>query len=66
MKLGETEKFLKVILGSEYGGPSLGFDSDKGEFIIYRWCDKSGDNVGVLARGYSLEKVIDNYLERKQ
>lgn len=60
MLLAEVNKYLKNVLGGEYGGPSLSYDKDNDRFVLYDWCD-APVRTNVLATGKTIQELLDNY-----
>ncbi len=57
MKIENLETRLKTILGGTYGGPSISYEKETEEFVIYRWFDAPvGDEI--LGRGKTLHKAL--------
>jgi hypothetical protein len=56
----DIEAILAEVLGSTYGGPSLGTEGS--DFVIYSWFDAPcGEEVH--ARGSTIEDCVLAYLE---
>lgn len=57
-------KLAKEILGDPYGGPSISYDKDTKQFLVYVWGD-APVSTGVGGRGKSITAALQDYKKRK-
>lgn len=63
MKYSDLQRMAK-ILGPTYGGPSISYDKDTKEFVLYRWYDAPVD-IEELSRGKTLLSLLRNVSKRR-
>lgn len=60
-----VDERLKVILGGTYGGPSISYEEEAEQFVIYQWGDAPVSET-VLARGATIEALVKDYLKNSK